>query len=223
MSDPQDEIEQEDFATLFAREERAAGAAGRTGRHGTDPPDRRRDRLRRRRRQGRGADRPGRAGGRRGQPARSRWATRSRPPSSARGDDIRLSYRLLQGAQARQGLAVAAETGLPVEGKVAGVIKGGYEVTVAGLRAFCPFSQMDLRRVDDAEALRRARARVPHRALTENGRNIVLSRRVLLEEQAARGRRGNTQEAPRPARCFRAPSPRSPTSAPSWTSAGCRA
>ena len=48
------------------------------------------------------------------------------------GDAIRLSYRLLQGAQAREGLAVAAETGLPVEGKVAAVVKGGYEVTVAG-------------------------------------------------------------------------------------------
>src|SRR5262245_49190846 len=51
------------------------------------------------------------------------------------GDEVRLSYRLLQGVQARQGLAVAAETGLPVEGRVAAVIKGGYEVTVAGLRA----------------------------------------------------------------------------------------
>ena len=40
------------------------------------------------------------------------------------GDEVRLSYRLLQGVQARQGLAVAAETGLPVEGRVAAVIKG---------------------------------------------------------------------------------------------------
>src|SRR5258707_14723406 len=32
------------------------------------------------------------------------------------GDEVRLSYRLLQGLQTRQGLAIAAETGLPVEG-----------------------------------------------------------------------------------------------------------
>jgi small subunit ribosomal protein S1 len=102
------------------------------------------------------------------------------------GDTVRLSHRLLQGAQARQGLAVAAEAGLPVEGKVAAVVKGGYEVTVAGLRAFCPFSQMDRYRVDDAEALvgRVLEFRVSRYG--EQGRNIVLSRRALLEEQAAR-------------------------------------
>src|SRR2546426_11404878 len=49
----------------------------------------------------------------------------------ATGDEIRLSHKLRQGAQARQALAVAAQTGIPVEGKVAAVIKGGYEVTVA--------------------------------------------------------------------------------------------
>ena len=101
------------------------------------------------------------------------------------GDEVRLSYRLLQGIQAREGLAVAADTGLPVEGKVAAVIKGGYEVTVAGLRAFCPFSQMDLRRSDAPEAYV---GRVLHFRISrygEQGRNIVLTRRAILEEQAA--------------------------------------
>jgi small subunit ribosomal protein S1 len=102
------------------------------------------------------------------------------------GDAIRLSYRLLQGAQAREGLAVAAETGLPVEGKVAAVVKGGYEVRLAGLRAFCPFSQMDLRRVDDSEALVGRVLEFRIARYDENGRNIVLSRRALLEERAAR-------------------------------------
>ncbi len=100
-------------------------------------------------------------------------------------DEVRLSYRLLQGAQARQGLAVAAETGLPVEGRVAAVIKGGYEVTVAGLRAFCPFSQMDLRRVDAPEALVGRVLEFRISRYGEQGRNIVLTRRALLEEQAA--------------------------------------
>jgi small subunit ribosomal protein S1 len=102
------------------------------------------------------------------------------------GDTIRLSYRLLQGAQAREGLAVAAETGLPVEGRVAAIVKGGYEVRVAGLRAFCPFSQMDLRRVDDAEALVGRVLEFRIARYDERGRNIVLSRRALLEERAAR-------------------------------------
>jgi small subunit ribosomal protein S1 len=101
------------------------------------------------------------------------------------GDEIRLSHKLRQGAHAREALAVAAQTGVPVEGKVAGVIKGGYEVTVGGLRAFCPFSQMDLRRVDSEQDYvgRVLEFRVTRYA--EGGRNLVLSRRALLEEQAA--------------------------------------
>ena len=104
----------------------------------------------------------------------------------ATGDEIRLSHKLRQGAQAREALAVAAQSGVPVEGRVAGVIKGGYEVTVGGLRAFCPFSQMDLRRVEsEADYV----GRVLEFRITrygENRRNIVLSRRQILEEQGAR-------------------------------------
>ncbi|HXJ77921.1 MAG TPA: S1 RNA-binding domain-containing protein [Candidatus Methylomirabilis sp.] len=102
------------------------------------------------------------------------------------GDEVRLSYRLLQGVQARERLAVAAETGLPVEAKVAAVIKGGYEVTVAGLRAFCPFSQMELRRVDAPESYVGRVLEFRISRFGEQGRNIVLSRRVLLEQQAAK-------------------------------------
>src|SRR5437773_11285924 len=103
------------------------------------------------------------------------------------GDEVRLSHKLRQGAQARQALAVAAQTGIPVEGKVAAVIKGGYEVTVGGLRGFCPFSQMDIRRVDAAAAEEYVGRVLEFRITTfsDNGRNLVLSRRRLLEERAA--------------------------------------
>ena len=100
--------------------------------------------------------------------------------------EVRLSYRLQRGAHAREALAMAASSGMPVEGRVAAVIKGGYEVTVGGLRAFCPFSQMDLRRVETAEDYvgRVLEFRVTQ--FGENGRNIVLSRRQLLEAHAAK-------------------------------------
>jgi small subunit ribosomal protein S1 len=104
----------------------------------------------------------------------------------ATGDELRLSFKLRQGAQAREALAMAAEAGVPVEGKVAAVIKGGYEVTVGGLRAFCPFSQMAVRRQETAEEYV---GRVLEFRVTkygENGRNIVVSRRQLLEEHAAK-------------------------------------
>ncbi len=102
------------------------------------------------------------------------------------GDEMRLSHRLRQGAHAREALAVAASTGVPIEGRVAAVIKGGYEVTVAGLRAFCPFSQMDVRRVETAEDF--VGRVLEFRVITygERGRNIVLSRRQVLEERGAK-------------------------------------
>src|SRR5882672_9334146 len=103
----------------------------------------------------------------------------------AAGDEVRLSHKLRQGAQARQALGVAAQTGIPVEGKVAAVIKGGYEVTVGGLRAFCPFSQMDVRRVEAAEEYVGRVLEFRVMTYSDNGRNLVLSRRRLLEERAA--------------------------------------
>jgi small subunit ribosomal protein S1 len=102
------------------------------------------------------------------------------------GDEVQLSHKLRQGAHARQALAVAAQTGVPVEGKVAAVINGGYEVTVGGLRAFCPFSQMDLRRVEAAEEYVGRVLTFRVTKYDNNGRNIVLSRRQLLEEESAK-------------------------------------
>lgn len=100
--------------------------------------------------------------------------------------EIRLSRKLLKGAQARVMLEAAVENGLPVEGKVAGVIKGGYEVAVAGMRAFCPFSQIDTRRVVSSDAFLGQVLEFRVTRYGENGRNIVLSRRQLLEEEAAK-------------------------------------
>ncbi|MEW6268390.1 MAG: S1 RNA-binding domain-containing protein [Thermodesulfobacteriota bacterium] len=100
--------------------------------------------------------------------------------------ELRVSRRLLAGAHAREMLRSAAEGGIPVQGKVAGVVKGGFEVTVAGLRAFCPLSQMDLRRVEDQAAYLNQVYDFRVVELSEDGRRIVLSRRRLLEEEARR-------------------------------------
>jgi small subunit ribosomal protein S1 len=184
MSDPQDEMEQEDFATLFAREgaKRALQVGqvvkGRILQIGeetlfVDVGGKGEALIER-------AELTDGDGNLTVKVGDEIEATVVRS-----GDDIRLSYRLLQGIQAREGLAVAAQTGLPVEGKVAAVIKGGYEVTVAGLRAFCPFSQMDLRRTDAPEAYVGRVLEFRISRYSEQGRNIVLTRRVILEEQAA--------------------------------------
>ena len=82
--------------------------------------------------------------------------------------------------------------GIPVEGVVAEAIKGGVEVNVSGLRAFCPVSQLDLRYVEDPAAFvgRRLTFRVTRFEPTGRGGrpNVVLSRRSLLEEEEARRR-----------------------------------
>jgi small subunit ribosomal protein S1 len=88
------------------------------------------------------------------------------------------------GSHGRTGLTEAATTGLPVEGVVTAVNKGGVEVDVAGTRAFCPLSQLDLRPVADPAALvgQRLEFRVTRYEDDRRGANVVLSRRALLEE-----------------------------------------
>jgi small subunit ribosomal protein S1 len=83
----------------------------------------------------------------------------------------------------------AFESGLPLLGRVKAVNKGGVEVEVAGAHAFCPISQLDLQRVEDASAyVGRELEFVVTKFETGAGRpNIVLSRRTALEaERAAR-------------------------------------
>ena len=87
-------------------------------------------------------------------------------------------------------LEQAFRLGLPVEGTVAAVNKGGLDVTIAGVRAFCPISQLELRQVDDAAAYigRKLSFRITKYEADRRGINLVVSRRALLEEEArARG------------------------------------
>src|SRR4029450_7818738 len=51
---------------------------------------------------------------------------------------LTLSRKLARGAATARQLEEAFHTGLPVEGKVERTVKGGYEVRLAGMRAFCP-------------------------------------------------------------------------------------
>ena len=97
------------------------------------------------------------------------------------GGGVRLSRRLARGAATERLLQDAFDTGLPVEGKVEGVIKGGYEVRIGRQRAFCPFSQMDtLRTEPTAHEGHVYQFRIVE--YREGGRNLVVSRRALLEE-----------------------------------------
>ena len=82
-------------------------------------------------------------------------------------------------------LEEACRSGIPVEGLVKEEIKGGFEITLGGsIRAFCPYSQMGLRRVEDAAAeYVGQRLNFLITRFEENGRNIVVSARAILEEE----------------------------------------
>lgn len=83
-----------------------------------------------------------------------------------------------------EGLQQAFEQQLPVEGQVTGTTKGGIEVEISGVRAFCPASQVSDRYVEELDSLvgQRLAFRITR---FEGGRhtNLVVSRRALLEEQ----------------------------------------
>jgi small subunit ribosomal protein S1 len=81
-------------------------------------------------------------------------------------------------------LEQALAHGIAVEGVVTAENKGGFEVQFGAVRAFCPGSQIDRRRGEAAAYIgQRLRFRIAK--IESGGRNIVVSRRALLEEEAA--------------------------------------
>lgn len=80
-------------------------------------------------------------------------------------------------------LREAMNSGLPVEGKVTAENKGGYTVELAGARAFCPFSQMDVVSGKPAAAFIGQTFRF--KVIKVAGRDVVLSRAALLREEQA--------------------------------------
>ncbi len=100
---------------------------------------------------------------------------------------ITLSRKGIRGAASLRQLEDAFRAGLSVEGKVEGEVKGGYEVRIAGQRGFCPISQIDtVRHSDPAQHVGRTYAfRIIE--YTDGGKNLVVSRRALLEEEQKAG------------------------------------
>ena len=96
---------------------------------------------------------------------------------------VTLSRKGVRNAATQRELENAFETGVAVEGKVASVIKGGYEVRIARERAFCPLSQIDIvRAADPAVHVGKTYAfRVME--YKGGGKSIVVSRRKQLEEE----------------------------------------
>lgn len=102
-------------------------------------------------------------------------------------DEVRLS-RAMSGQGGMELAREAYESQVPVQGKVREAVKGGFSVEVMHRRTFCPMSQMDARPVADPAAFVGETFDFLITRFEENGRNIVVSRRTLLERENEKSR-----------------------------------
>lgn len=99
-----------------------------------------------------------------------------------RHGEIRLS-RALAGLGGVEMLRDAYQNKLPIEGRITETCKGGFNVEVVKRRAFCPVSQIDTIYVETPAEYVGKTFRFLITEFSEGGKNIVLSRRVLLEKE----------------------------------------
>lgn len=85
-------------------------------------------------------------------------------------------------------LEEAYASSIPVDGKVIKEVKGGFEIKVAGQRCFCPYSQMDIRRIENADQYIDKTLSFKIIEYGSKGKNIILSARAVLEAKRAEER-----------------------------------
>jgi small subunit ribosomal protein S1 len=80
-------------------------------------------------------------------------------------------------------LEEAFEGKVPIRGKVTSLTKGGYNIDISGIRVFCPLSHIDGKLVTDPQQFVSETYDFRIIDFKDNGRNIVVSRRVILDEE----------------------------------------
>lgn len=101
-----------------------------------------------------------------------------------RGGLVVLTHHPKRVSKAKPVVADASRSGTLVFGLVTGTIKGGVEVDVDGLRAFAPASHVELRPGADLSHLVGKRLTFAVTQYAKRGRDVVLSRRAMLEAEA---------------------------------------
>jgi small subunit ribosomal protein S1 len=101
-----------------------------------------------------------------------------------RGGLVVLTHHPKRVSKSKPVVAEAAKHGGLVFGLVTGTIKGGVEVDVDGLRAFAPASHVELRPGADLSHLVGKRLPFAVTQYAKRGRDVVLSRRAMLESEA---------------------------------------
>ena len=102
---------------------------------------------------------------------------------SSKNGEMHFTTKISGDQAGRAVLENAFENNIPVEGVVEKEIKGGFEVRVGDSRAFCPFSQMGLKRVEDTSEYIGKHLTFKIIEHSKEGRNILVSNRAILEEE----------------------------------------
>lgn len=102
--------------------------------------------------------------------------------SSRHGEKL-FTTKLLSRKSADDYLYSAYKNRMPLEATVEKEIKGGFTIRIsAGAEGFCPYSQMELKKIDDPATYIGKKLEFLVTEYAQKGRKIVLSRRPLLEK-----------------------------------------
>ncbi len=100
---------------------------------------------------------------------------------NAQNGELRFTTRISSDKVDTAILEEAYKNKIPVEGLVEKEIKGGYEVKIGEVRAFCPYSQMGLKRGDEETNWVGKHLTFIIQEYKDNGRNLIVSHRAIEE------------------------------------------
>ncbi len=98
---------------------------------------------------------------------------------------IELGREIGAGDNSMAAVETAYASGVPINGRVTGTNKGGFEVNVAGVEAFCPISHIELGYTDEPDIHVGNSYAFEVQEIKDNGRTVVVSRTALLERERA--------------------------------------
>ncbi|MBW2378427.1 MAG: S1 RNA-binding domain-containing protein [Deltaproteobacteria bacterium] len=109
---------------------------------------------------------------------------RGRIGAVAESGHIAIVNRVIDKGAVRKALRAARDLHHRVEGVVYGYNRGGFDVLVGGVRAFCPASAMSLTHIDDPNALVGQRCEFSLPQDKGGKKSIIVSRRNILEKES---------------------------------------
>ncbi len=96
---------------------------------------------------------------------------------------VKLSRQKAEAINTWDMLENAFHKGMPVDGKITGKVKGGMTVQIGGVNAFLPGSHIDLKAPHNTDDLIGSAYTFKVLSINQKGPNVIVSRRVLLEEE----------------------------------------